>query len=68
VEIGESIRRKRIKKFWTQARLAFERITQKMLSKIETNEVVFRFSTILKIAGVLDIEPSQLVDAQQPPA
>jgi len=63
VKIGQSVRAERIKRFWTQERLAKESgISQKALSKIETNEVEPRFSTILRIAEALSIDPSELVN------
>ena len=63
MKIGARVRAERIKRFWTQERLANEAtLSQKALSKIENNEVEPRFSTILKIAEALGIEPSQLVD------
>jgi transcriptional regulator with XRE-family HTH domain len=63
VKIGQSVRAERVKRFWTQERLAKESgISQKALSKIETNEVEPRFSTILKIAEALGLDPSELVD------
>jgi transcriptional regulator with XRE-family HTH domain len=68
VKIGERVRAERIKRFWTQERLAARAaLSQKALSKIENNEVEPRFSTILKIAEALGIEPSQLVDEEKPP-
>lgn len=65
VKIGQRVKAERIKRFWTQERLASEAtLSQKALSKIENNEVDPRFSTILKIAEALGIEPSELVDEQ----
>ena len=63
VKIGERVRAERVKRFWTQAKLAEAAgISQKALSKIETNEVEPRFSTILKLAEAFDIEPSEFAD------
>ncbi len=65
VKIGRSVRTKRVAQFWTQEQLAREAgITQKALSKIENNEVEPRFSTILRLAKALGVEPSELVDRE----
>ena len=65
VKIGERVRAERVKRFWTQEKLADAAgISQKALSKIETNEVEPRFSTILKLAEALNIEPSEFADEQ----
>ena len=61
VKIGAAIRRERVTRFWTQERLASEAgITQKQLSLIEADKVDPRFSTILKLAEALGIEPGDL--------
>jgi transcriptional regulator with XRE-family HTH domain len=39
-------------------------ISQKALSKIETNEVEPRFSTILKLAKALGIDPSEFIEQE----
>ena len=63
VKIGRRVRDERVKRFWTQERLASTAgISQKALSKIENDEVEPRFSTILKLAEALGIEPSKLAD------
>jgi transcriptional regulator with XRE-family HTH domain len=63
VKIGRGVRAKRVAKFWTQEQLAREAgISQKALSKIENNEVEPRFSTIIRLAEALGVEPSELVD------
>ena len=65
VKIGQSVRAERIKRFWTQERLAKEAgISQKALSKIETDEVDPRFSTILRIAEALDVDANELVNQE----
>jgi len=65
VKIGQSVKAERVKRFWTQERLAKEAgISQKALSKIETNEVEPRFSTILKLAEAFGVDPSELVDQE----
>jgi transcriptional regulator with XRE-family HTH domain len=63
VKIGERVKAERVRRFWTQDKLA-ERagISQKALSKIENNEVEPRFSTILKLAEALEVEPADLAD------
>jgi len=63
VKIGRSVRAKRVARFWTQNQLAREAgISQKALSKIENDEVEPRFSTIIRLAKALGVDPSQLVD------
>jgi transcriptional regulator with XRE-family HTH domain len=63
VKIGERVKAERIKRFWTQERLANDaNLSQKALSKIENNEVEPRFSTILRIAEALGIEPSEFLE------
>ncbi len=65
VKIGQSVKAERVKRFWTQERLAKEAgISQKALSKIETNEVEPHFSTILKLAQAFGVDPSELVDQE----
>ncbi|HVF01552.1 MAG TPA: helix-turn-helix transcriptional regulator [Rubrobacteraceae bacterium] len=65
VKIGQSVRAERVRRFWTQERLAKEAgISQKALSKIETNEVDPRFSTILRIAEALDVDANELVNQE----
>ena len=61
VKIGEAIRRERIKRFWPQERFASEAgITQNHLSLIEADKLDPPFSTILKLAEALGIEPNDL--------
>ena len=63
VNIGRSVRVKRVARFWTQKQLAREAgISQKALSKIENDEVEPRFSTIIRLAKALGVDPSELVD------
>ncbi|HLM78517.1 MAG TPA: helix-turn-helix transcriptional regulator [Rubrobacteraceae bacterium] len=63
VRIGRGVRAKRVARFWTQEQLAREAgISQKALSKIENDEVEPRFSTIIRLAEALDVDPSELVD------
>ncbi len=65
VKIGQGVRAERVKRFWTQERLAKKAgISQKALSKIETNEVEPRFSTILRIAEALGVDPNELVNQE----
>ena len=53
----------RRKRFMTQAQLAKAAgISQRTLVNIETNKVEPHFSTILKLADALGIDPSNLVD------
>jgi transcriptional regulator with XRE-family HTH domain len=52
-------------KFMTQEELArAARISLRQLVRIESNEVEPRFSTIRKLAGVLGVEPSDLLDSE----
>ncbi len=63
VKIGRGVRAKRVARFWTQKQLAREAgISQKALSKIENDEVEPRFSTIIRLAKALGVDPSELVD------
>ncbi len=65
VKIGRRLRAERVRRFWTQERLAKEAgISQKAISKIETNQVEPHFSTILKLAKALGVDPSELVDPE----
>lgn len=63
VKIGQSVRAKRSKRFMTQEQLASAAgISPRQLVRIERDEVEPRFSTILKLAEALEVEPSKLVD------
>jgi transcriptional regulator with XRE-family HTH domain len=63
VKIGQSVRAKRSKRFMTQEQLASAAgISPRQLVRIERDEVEPRFSTILKLAEALEVEPSELVD------
>ena len=65
VKIGKSVRAKRSKRFMTQEQLAsVAGISPRQLVRIERDEVEPRFSTILKLAEALDVEPSELVDEE----
>jgi transcriptional regulator with XRE-family HTH domain len=65
VKIGQSVRELRVGKFMTQEELARAAgISLRQLVRIERNEVEPRFSTIRKLAGVLGIEPSALLDSK----
>ena len=65
VKIGRRVRAERTKRFMTQEQLArASGISQKALSKIETNEVEPRFSTILKLAKALGIDPSEFIEQE----
>jgi transcriptional regulator with XRE-family HTH domain len=58
VKIGRRLRAERTKQFLTQAQLAEKAgISQKQLSKIENDEVEPRFSTILRLADALGVDP-----------
>jgi transcriptional regulator with XRE-family HTH domain len=63
VRIGRSVREQRIKRFMTQEQLArMAGISLRQVVRIERNEVEPRFSTILKLADALGVEPSELGD------
>ena len=65
VRIGRSIREQRVKRFMTQEQLArMADISLRQVVRIERNEVEPRFSTILKLAEALGVEPSELVDRE----
>jgi len=63
VKIGQKVRTERTKRFLTQNALAGKAdISQKQLSKIENDDVEPRFSTILKLADALGIEPERFLE------
>jgi transcriptional regulator with XRE-family HTH domain len=65
VKIGRSVREQRVRRFMTQEQLAQAAgISSRQLVRIERNEVEPRFSTILKLAKALGMEPSELVDRE----
>ena len=65
VKIGQSVKAKRSKRFMTQEQLASAAgISSRQLVRIERDEVEPRFSTILKLAEALEVEPSELVDEE----
>ena len=65
VKIGHSVRELRVGKLMTQEELARAAgLSLRQLVRIESNEVEPRFSTIRKLAGVLGVEPSELLDAE----
>lgn len=66
VNLGDRVRELRRRNFMTQEQLAKEAsISHRTLVNIETNRVTEpHFSTILKLAEALGVEPSQLVDQQ----
>jgi len=66
VSLGENVRVLRRRNFMTQEQLAKAAgISHRTLVNIETNKVTEpHFSTVLKLAEALDVEPSQLVDQE----
>jgi transcriptional regulator with XRE-family HTH domain len=63
MRIGQKVRAERTKRFLTQNALAGKAdISQKQLSKIENDDVEPRFSTILKLADALGIEPERFLE------
>ena len=65
VKIGRNIREQRVKRFMTKEQLARTAgISLRQMVRIEKNEVEPHFSTILKLAEALKVEPSELVDQE----
>jgi transcriptional regulator with XRE-family HTH domain len=65
VKIGRGVREQRVRRFMTQEQLAQAAgISARQLVRIEKNKVEPRFSTILKLAEALKVEPSELVDQE----
>ncbi len=65
VKIGRKLKAERTRRFLTQEVLAEKAvISQKQLSKIENDEVEPRFSTILRLADALGIEPERFLDKE----
>ena len=65
VRMGENVKAARRQMFMTQAQLAKATgLSQRTLVNIETNRVQPYFSTILKIAEALGVDPSELVDQE----
>ncbi len=63
VKIGTRVREERVKRFWTQETLAQEAgLSPRQVVRIEANEVEPRFSTILKLAQALGVDPNELVE------
>jgi transcriptional regulator with XRE-family HTH domain len=64
VRLGDKVRALRRRKFMTQEQLAkVASISHRTLVNIETNKVTEpHFSTILKLADALEVEPTQLVN------
>jgi DNA-binding XRE family transcriptional regulator len=66
VKIGRSLKGQRIRRFMTQEQFAkLIGISSRQLVRIERNDVDPRFSTIIKIAERLGVEPDDLVDREQ---
>jgi len=65
VKIGKSVREQREHRFMTQDQLADKAgINRDTLSRIERNMVEPRFSTIMKLAKTLGVDPHELVDEE----
>jgi transcriptional regulator with XRE-family HTH domain len=63
VKIGQRLKAERTKRFLTQDALAHKAgISQKQLSKIERDDVEPRFSTVLRLAEALGIEPERFLE------
>ena len=62
VKIGANLKRLRERRLLTQAQLGqAARVNRDQVSRIERDEVEPRFSTIRKLAGALDVPPSELI-------
>ena len=62
VKIGRRVKEERVRRFMTQERLAAAAsISSRQLVRIERNQVEPHFSTILKLAEALEVDPSELV-------
>ena len=65
VKIGRRVREERVRRFMTQDRLATAAgISSRQLVRIERNQVEPHFSTILKLAEALEVDPSELVEEE----
>jgi transcriptional regulator with XRE-family HTH domain len=65
VKVGRRVREERVRRFMTQERLAAAAsISARQLVRIERNQVEPHFSTILKLAEALEVDPSQLVEEE----
>jgi transcriptional regulator with XRE-family HTH domain len=65
VKIGENVKAARRRRFITQAQLAkAASLSQRTLVNIETNRVEPHFSTILKLAEALGVDPTELVNQE----
>jgi transcriptional regulator with XRE-family HTH domain len=65
VKIGRKVKEERVRKFMTQERLAAAAgISSRQLVRIERNQVEPHFSTILKLAEALEVDPSELVEEE----
>jgi transcriptional regulator with XRE-family HTH domain len=63
VKIGQRLKAERTKRFLTQDVLAGKAgLSQKQLSKIERDDVEPRFSTVLRLAEALGIEPERFLE------
>jgi transcriptional regulator with XRE-family HTH domain len=66
VKIGKNLRAKREDRFMTQDQLAEATgLNRDTLSRIERNTVEPRFSTIMKLARELGVDPHELVDEEE---
>jgi transcriptional regulator with XRE-family HTH domain len=65
VKIGRRVREERVRRFLTQERLAAAAgISSRQLVRIERNQVEPHFSTILKLAEALEVDPAELVEEE----
>jgi transcriptional regulator with XRE-family HTH domain len=65
VKIGRRVKEERVRRFMTQERLAAAAsISSRQLVRIERNQVEPHFSTILKLAEALEVDPSELVEEE----
>jgi transcriptional regulator with XRE-family HTH domain len=65
VKIGRRVKEERVRRFMTQEKLASAAgISSRQLVRIESNQVEPHFSTILKLAETLGIDPAELVEEE----
>jgi transcriptional regulator with XRE-family HTH domain len=66
---GERLLRARRSRMWTQGRLAAEAgVSPTTVSGIETGRILSpHFGTVRKLARALDVDPSRLLSAGEPP-
>jgi len=65
VKLGHNVKSARRRRFMTQEQLAKSAgISQRTLVNIENNRVEPHFSTVLKLAKALEVNPTELVNEE----